>query len=169
MVRDLDWVICRLSTVYGCSPRIRFDLTVNDFIMNAYMNKYLDIFLPYTYRPYIHVYDVARVVMGLIDKFEQVKRNVFNVGFNGENYRKIEVAECVKSILPETRIEIVKSGTDLRDYQVDFSKLRDLLNMENTFNVERGVKEVLALLESGAVTDPYDRRYYNTTPDLRGA
>ena len=166
--KGLDWIICRLSTIYGLSPRMRFDLMVNDFAMNAYIKKYLDIFLPYTYRPYLHVYDAARAVMKMLKNFKNVKNNVFNVGFNGENYQKIQIAEIVKKFLPETKIEIGKSGTDLRDYQVDFSKLQSFLNIKNTFTVEEGVGEVLRLLKDRIITDPYKNCYYNTTPDLEG-
>ena len=141
---------------------------VNDFAMNAYIKKYLDIFLPYTYRPYLHVYDAARAVMKMLKNFKNVKNNVFNVGFNGENYQKIQIAEIVKKFLPETKIEIGKSGTDLRDYQVDFSKLQSFLNIKNTFTVEEGVGEVLRLLKDRIITDPYKNCYYNTTPDLEG-
>ena len=119
-IKELDWIICRLSTVYGVSPRMRFDLTVSDFTMNAYIKKYLDIFLPYSHRPYIHVYDLAKIVIAMLKNFDKVKNNVFNIGFNGENYQKIQIANIVKEYIPETKIEIVKIGSDLRDYQVDF-------------------------------------------------
>lgn len=165
-VEGLDWVICRLSTVYGCSPRMRFDLTVNDFTMNAYMKKYLRIFLPYTYRPYVHVHDVAKVIIEIINNFEKVKNNVFNVGFNGENYQKIRIAEIVKRFVPETKIEIVKTGADLRNYRVDFSKLQEFLNIKNEFTVEDGVKRILGLLEDRIIRDPYESCYYNTSPAL---
>ena len=92
--------------------------------------------------------------------------NIFNVGFNEENYQKIRIAEIVKEFLPGTKIETIKSGEDRRDYQVDFSKLQGSLNMRNGFAVADGVKEVLRLLEDKIITDPYDKRYYNTTPDL---
>ncbi|MHC4309028.1 MAG: NAD-dependent epimerase/dehydratase family protein [Planctomycetota bacterium] len=165
-VKDIDWAICRLSTVYGVSDRMRFDLTVNDFTMNAYMKKYLDIFLPFTYRPYIHVYDVATVIMQVISNFDKVRNNVFNVGFKGENYQKIQIAKMVQKFVPDTKIEVVKKGTDLRDYQVDFSKLQRFLNIRKQYSIEDGVKGVQTLLEQCIVTDPYERCYYNTTPDL---
>jgi len=167
-VTNLDWIICRLSTVYGVSPRMRFDLTVNDFTMNAYMEKYLDVFLPFTYRPYIHVRDVARVIIEMLARFEKVKNNIFNVGFNGENYQKINIAEIVKKYVPELKIEIVKKGTDLRDYKVDFSKIQRFLNIRNTFTVEKGIREVLELLKDQRVKDPYNSCYYNTSPDFGG-
>ena len=165
-IKGLDWIICRLSTVYGVSSRMRFDLTVNDFTMNAFMKKYLDIFLPYSHRPYIHVYDVARVIMELLKNFEKVKNNVFNVGFNGENYQKIQIASIIKENIPDTRIEIVKTGSDLRDYQVDFSKLQRYLNIKNLYTVNDGIKEVLEILKDKIITDPYKTYYYNTQPDI---
>ena len=162
----LDWVICRLSTAYGCSPRMRFDLTVNDFTMKAYLKKYLDVFLPHTYRPYIHIRDIAGVVMEIVKNFGKVKNGVFNIGFDGENRRKIEIAECVQNLVPGTRIEVVEGRQDMRDYRVDFSKLRRYLNVNNSLTVEDGVKEVLGLLEGGAIADPRMSCYYNTEPDL---
>ena len=165
-VSGLDWIICRLSTVYGVSPRMRFDLTVNDFTMNAHMKKYLDIFLPYSYRPYIHVYDVAKVIIGLLKNFDKAKNNVFNIGFNGENYQKIQIANIVKEYLPETKIEIVKTGSDLRDYQVDFLKLQKFLNIKNNYNIKYGVKEIIEVLQNEIIIDPKEAYYYNTFPDI---
>jgi nucleoside-diphosphate-sugar epimerase len=165
---DIDWVICRMSTIYGASPRMRFDLTVNDFALNAFMKKYLDVFLPYTYRPYIHVYDASRVIISMISQFDKVHKNVFNVGFNSENYQKIKIAETVKKFVPDLKIDVVDKGADLRDYQVDFSKLKDYLNLTNVFTVEDGVREVVEMLYSGIIENPYEKIYYNTEPKLRG-
>jgi nucleoside-diphosphate-sugar epimerase len=167
-IDGLDLIICRLSTVYGISPRMRFDLTVNDFTMNAYMKKYLNIFLPYSHRPYIHVYDVAKIIMELLKNFEKVKNNVFNIGFNGENYQKIQIADIVKENIPETKIEIVKTGSDLRDYQVDFSKLKKFLNIKNTYTIKNGVEEIIEMLKNRIITDPYKDYYYDTLPDIGG-
>lgn len=167
-IKGLDWVICRLSTVYGVSPRMRFDLTVNDFAMNAYMKKYLNIFLPNSHRPYIHVYDLAKVIIELLKNFEKVKNNVFNIGFSGENYQKIQIANIAKENIPDTKIKIVKTGSDLRDYQVDFSKLKKFLDIKNTYTINDGVKEVLEILKNNIITDPYKDYYYNTLPDIGG-
>ena len=165
-VHDLDWVICRLSTVYGVSPRMRFDLTVNDFALNAFSDKYLDIFLPYTYRPYIHVSDVGRVILEIIRKFDSTKRNIFNIGFNGENYQKIEIAKAISKFIPEVKINVTEKGSDSRDYQVDFSKLQKDVGIKNSFRVEDGIREVLGLLNSGSIANPKEDIYYNTSPDI---
>jgi len=162
----IDWVIGRLATVYGSSYRMRFDLTVNDFTMNAYTKKYLEVFMPYTYRPYIHTFDVANTVLEIINKFDKVKNNVFNVGFNGENYQKVQIVEEVKKLLPELTVKIVDKGSDLRDYQVDFSKLQKYIGIKNVYTVKDGVKEIIDLLSQGVIKDPLNSVYYNTTPEL---
>jgi len=162
----LDWIICRLSTVYGVSPRMRFDLTVNDFALNAFTKKFLDIFLPYTHRPYIHVSDVGKVMLNIMEKFDITKRNIFNVGFNKENYQKIEIAKAISTSIPGIRIDITEKGSDTRDYRVDFSKLQRYLDVSNSYRVEDGIREVVDLLRSGKIHNPQDTVYYNTSPDL---
>jgi nucleoside-diphosphate-sugar epimerase len=166
-VTDMNWVIGRLSTIYGASPRMRFDLTVNDFTLNAWKKQYLDIFLPESYRPYIHVFDLANIMMHVIADFDKVKNNVFNIGFPGENYQKIQIAEIVKKYIPETKIDILKEGGDKRDYQVDFSKLHRFLNVKQIFNVDKSVAEIYEMLSKGYISDPAAPVYYNTTPKLK--
>ncbi len=165
-LKDLDWVIGRISTVYGSSPRMRFDLTVNDFTMNGYRNKYLDIFLPLSYRPYIHVFDLAQVILGIVEDFDGVKNNVFNIGFPGENYQKIKIAEAVRRHISDLKIEIVKEGGDLRDYQVDFSKLHRYIKVQRTYDVDKAVREILDILQKGIIKDFDNPIYYNTSPDI---
>lgn len=162
--KDLDYVICRLSTVYGLSPRMRFDLTVNDFTLNAFRKKYLDIFLPESYRPYIHVFDLASTIIQLVLNFAKVKNNVFNLGFNGENYMKIEIADAVQKHIARVKVDILKEGGDLRDYKVDFSKLKSFLDAKNVFTVEKSVAEIVSVLDAKIITDFDNPVYYNTTP-----
>lgn len=164
--KGIDWVICRLSTVYGASFRMRFDLTVNDFAMNAFTKKYLEVFRPYTYRPYIHIFDVANTVLEIIKKFKKVKNNVFNVGFDGQNYQKIQIVEAVKKFISNLSVDIIEKGQDFRDYQVDFSKLPKYLGLKNIYTVEDGVKEIIELLRQGYIPDTENRIYSNNYPDL---
>jgi nucleoside-diphosphate-sugar epimerase len=119
-------------------------------------------------RPYIHVSDAANVASNIISRFGEVKNNVFNVGFKGENYEKIRIAEAVKEHVPELNIKVVDKGIDVRDYQVDFSKLEEHLGVKKNFTVEDGIREVLNLRKTGTIKDPMDAKYYNTSPDLSG-
>jgi len=163
---NIDWIIGRFSTVYGTSPRMRFDLTVNDFTMTAFNKGELDIYFPESFRPYIHTYDVSTVVASIIRNFGKMKNNVFNIGFSGENYQKIQIAEIVKKHLPDTRIRIVKEGGDRRDYKVDFQKLKNYLKIKNVYNVEKAVKELVDILNQGIITDFDNPLYYNTLPEI---
>ncbi len=162
----LDWVICRLSTVFGSSARMRFDLTVNDFSLHAWKNRYLDIFLPESFRPYIHVYDLASIIIRMLGNFSGLHHQVFNLGFNDQNYRKIQIADAVRAIIPDVRIEILKEGGDYRDYQVNFSKLQQFMPCHHIHTVESGVKEVIGLLNDGMISDPGADMFYNTRPAL---
>jgi nucleoside-diphosphate-sugar epimerase len=161
-----DWFIGRLSTVYGISPRIRFDLTVNDFSAAAFFEKKIDIFLPQSFRPYINVSDLSRVLLKVIENFEKVKNQVFNVGFPGENYQKIKIADAVKKYLPSTDIGILKEGGDKRDYQVDFSKLHTALAIQNEHTVDSSVRDLIYVFGQGVIRNYRDSKYYNTSPNL---
>lgn len=163
--KNLNWVIGRLSTIYGTSPRMRFDLTVNDFTLHAWKKKYLDIFLPESFRPYIHTYDISNIALTLLDNISTVKNNVFNIGFEGENYQKIEIANIVKKYIPEVKIEILKEGGDLRDYKVDFGKLHKYIQVKQVFDVNKGVKEIYNILKLGLIKKTESEVYYNTTPN----
>ncbi len=162
----LNWVIGRLSTVYGVSPRMRFDLTVNDFALKGFRDKYIDIFLPESYRPYIHVFDLARVLTAILGQFDGLKNQVFNIGFEGENYQKIRIAKAVQAKIPEVNIDILREGGDTRDYQVDFSKLQRFMTIKNIFTVEKSVDEMLNMLSMRLISDPAHPSYYNTTPEM---
>lgn len=164
--KPIDYIICRLSTVYGLSPRMRFDLTVNDFTVNAYYSKKLDIFLPMSYRPYVHVYDISLVMKQFISKFDECKNDVYNLGFPGENYQKIEIANIVKKYIPDLEINILKEGGDKRDYRVDFSKIHKKLQLNQQFNVEKSVAHTINALKYGIFQNYTDKKYYNTTPNI---
>jgi len=138
---------------------------VNDFTLNAWKKKYLDIFLPESYRPYIHTYDISNIALTLLDNFDTVKNNVFNIGFEGENYQKIQIANTVKKYIPDVKIEILKEGGDLRDYQVNFSKLHKFIEVKQVYNIDKAVKEIYDMLNLGLITQPEAEVYYNTTPN----
>ncbi|MBL0198918.1 MAG: NAD(P)-dependent oxidoreductase [Chitinophagaceae bacterium] len=97
----------RFSTVYGFSPRIRFDLTVNEFTRNAFVHGEQEIWGQQFWRPYCHVEDLARsVVLVLESPVEKVKANVFNVGSTEENYNKGMIIREVCKVVPnETYIQ----------------------------------------------------------------
>jgi len=153
----------RFATVYGFSPRIRFDLTVNEFTRNAAVHGEQEIWGKQFWRPYCHVDDLARsVVLALESPEEKVKANVFNVGNTEENYNKGMIIEEVCNVVPNTKVIYVDSSEDPRDYRVNFDKIKNELGFTITKKVPDGIKEVYALLKTGIVTDPFDQKFRNT-------
>jgi len=159
--KSMNWTILRFATVYGLSPRMRFDLTVNHFTKDAVLKGYLDIFLPYSNRPYVHVVDVARAVKLVLDKKDESAYNVFNVGDTGENYRKIDIVKEVKKFVPHLKVSFVEKGSDPRDYRVSFEKIKNVLEYRITRRVPDGVREVFHAVKEGWFKDPEDRFYRN--------
>ena len=152
----------RFSTVYGFSPRIRFDLTVNEFTRNAFIYGEQDIWGQQFWRPYCHVDDLARsLVLVLESTEEKVRANVFNVGNTGENYTKGMIIAEVCKVVPNVKVHFVESSEDPRDYRVNFDKINDKLGFNITKKVPQGVKEIYTLLKSGIITDPYSKKYKN--------
>ena len=86
---------------------------------------------------------------------------VFNVGDTGQNFRKKDLVELLLERLPETRVEFVARSEDPRDYRVSFEKISTALGFAVTKSVPQGIDEVLGLLRSGVVRDPYDATYTN--------
>ena len=152
----------RFSTVYGFSPRIRFDLTVNEFTRNATINGEQEIWGAQFWRPYCHVDDLARsVVLVLESPEEKVRANVFNVGTTEENYNKGMIIEEVCKVVPNVTVNYVEMNEDPRDYRVNFDKIKNELGFTITKRVPDGVNEIYKLLSTGIVTDSFGQKYRN--------
>ena len=86
---------------------------------------------------------------------------MFNVGTEKENYKIIELGKMVKSIFPDTEIEIIEKEEDKRDYKVSFEKIRDRLNFNPKITVKEGILEIKKAIESGVIKDVKNKVYYN--------
>lgn len=155
-------IILRFSTVYGLSPRIRFDLTVNEFTRDLSLGKELDIFGPQFWRPYCHVNDLARSVMVALKADEALVRGeVYNVGDSTENYQKQMIIDEIAKVVPNTKIKYTPQIDDPRDYRVNFDKIQTKLGFSITKKVIDGVEEIHRFLQDGIIADPYDAAYRN--------
>lgn len=155
----------RFATVYGVSPRMRFDLTVNEFARDSLVTGQLMVYGEQFWRPYVHVRDAARAVGSVLGApIELVAGQVFNVGDTAENLRKQDLVELILERLPETAVERVARTEDPRDYRVSFERIRETLAYRTEWTVPDGVDEVLELLRSGAISDPYAPQYRNDAP-----
>jgi dTDP-4-amino-4,6-dideoxygalactose transaminase/nucleoside-diphosphate-sugar epimerase len=144
----LSFVILRLSTIFGYSPRMRFDLAVNIMSAKAAASKSLDVCGGDQWRPFVHVCDVARaIILALESDDKLVRGEVFNVGSTDSNYKIAEVADMILEELPETKINFISSTADKRNYNCVFDKIHKKLNYKGTLSVRDGIREVAQFVE----------------------
>jgi nucleoside-diphosphate-sugar epimerase len=152
----------RFATVYGVGPRMRFDLTINEFTRDLWAERRLDVFGELFWRPYIHVHDAARAVaLVLASDPGDVSGEVFNAGHSDENYRKLDLVELITERLGRGDVAYVHRDEDPRDYKVSFEKIRAQLGFEPRHRVPDGIDEIVGALEEKRFGDPFDRRYSN--------
>lgn len=152
----------RFATVYGVSPRMRFDLTVNEFMRDATLGRELVVFGEYFWRPYCHVEDLANACILVLETNKQlVDHNVFNVGDTNENYQKKRIVDEILKIIPETKVKYVPQIEDPRDYKVNFSKIKNLLGFNITKRVPDGLKEIYQIIKYGIISEPDSIKYKN--------
>jgi nucleoside-diphosphate-sugar epimerase len=152
----------RFATVYGVAPRMRFDLTVNEFTRDLWADHKLEVFGEQFWRPYVHVRDAGRAVATVLAApRETVAGNVFNVGRTGENYRKLDIVEEIRKLTDRGEVSYVKRDEDPRDYKVSFDKIRNVLGFETEMTVPTGIAELLEQLDEHGFGDPFDARYRN--------
>lgn len=157
-------IVLRLSTLYGLSPRTRFDLIVNQFVLDAYSNRQLLIYQRGYSRSFVHVRDVVRgMVMALEAPVDIVRKQTFNLGDANGNWTKDQIVEFVLKRLPETVVEYrdLTFGGDMRDITVSFEKIRDVLDFQAAFSVDDGIRDLLLALKAGLIRNPHDERYRN--------
>src|SRR5215204_329008 len=152
----------RFATVYGVAPRMRFDLTVNEFTRDLWAGRRLEVFGEQFWRPYVHVRDAARGVRVVLDApSELVAGEVFNVGDSAENYRKLDLVELIRRETDHGEVVFVQRTEDPRDYKVAFGKVAERLGYAVTRTVPDGIREIIAALAEERFEDAFDGRYRN--------
>jgi nucleoside-diphosphate-sugar epimerase len=145
----------RFATVFGVSPRMRFDLTVNEFTLALVRDRHLVVFGEQFWRPYVHVRDIARAVtLVLAAPVATIDGEVFNVGSTDENYQKRQLVELILPHAPGAVVDYVHKAEDPRDYRVSFAKITERLGFQPSVTVPDGIAEVARLVTSALVTDP---------------
>ena len=160
---ELQPTCLRFATVYGVAPRMRFDLTVNEFTRDLWADRALEVFGEQFWRPYVHVRDAARgVVLALGSDPGKVGGRVFNVGHSDENYRKLDLVRAHHGQLARGEVTYVQRSEDPRDYKVSFERIASELGFEPAQRVPDGIREIIATLEVEGFGDPYDGRFRNS-------
>jgi nucleoside-diphosphate-sugar epimerase len=157
-------LIFRLTTLYGISPRTRFDLFINQFVLDAYTKRELIIYQRGYSRSFVHVRDVVSgLILGLGADENKVRGQIYNLGTDEGNYTKDEIVGLVIKRLPETFVAYkdLTFGGDMRDITVSFEKIRRELGFHATLTADDGVREVVYALRMGLISDPHNERYRN--------
>jgi nucleoside-diphosphate-sugar epimerase len=157
-------LIFRLATLYGISPRPRFDLIVNQFVLDAFTKRELIIYQRGYSRSFVHVRDVVRgIILGLEAPEEKVRGRIYNLGTETGNYTKDEIVGLVIKRLPDTMVTYkdLTFGGDMRDITVSFEHIRQELGFEATLTVDDGVREIVHVLRDGIIRNPQDEKYTN--------
>jgi len=163
-------VIFRFATLYGPSPRIRFDLIINQFVLEAFSRSKLVIFQRGYSRSFVHIEDVLQgILCALCAAPEDLRGQTFNLGAEEGNYTKEDIVEFIRRALPDTQIEYqdLAFDGDMRDMRVSYDRIREQLGFQARHTVPEGISQVLALLRSGLITEPDAARYRNAPAILR--
>jgi len=155
-------VILRFGTVYGVSPRMRFDLAVNFLAQQAVREGAVSIFGGSQWRPFVHVADIARgIVLALDQPLPSRGSPILNLGDNLENYQLRDLKEELETHVPGVRVTILPEKEDRRTYRVCFDRIEREWGFRATRRVGDGIEEVARAVRSGVIADPRERRYYN--------
>jgi nucleoside-diphosphate-sugar epimerase len=153
---DFSPVFLRNATAYGLSPRLRFDLVINNLVAYAYTTGLVYMMSDGTpWRPIVHIEDIIRAFIAALEAPRPIIHNqAFNVGIDSENYQIRELAEIVQEIVPDCRIEYAaNAGPDKRSYRVDFSKIHRLLpEFKPHWTARAGAEELYAAYRKFGLT-----------------
>ena len=157
-------LLFRFATLFGVSPRTRFDLIVNQFVLEAMTHRELIIYQRGYSRSFVHVRDVVEGIARAIEApTEKIRQQVFNLGSDKGNYTKDEIVALVQRHVDGLKIthKDLSFGGDMRDITVSFAKIKRELGFEPRISVEDGIREVRDALQLGLIKDAMVGRYRN--------
>lgn len=152
----------RFATAFGVSPRMRFDLTVNEFVKEIALGKELRVFGEQFWRPYCHVNDFSSAILAVLYAADHiVANNVFNVGDTSQNFTKKMIVDEILKQVPDGSVKYVYREEDPRNYRVSFDKIKKELDFKISKTVPQGIKDILMAIRTGVIKNPNDQKHYN--------
>jgi len=152
--------VLRQATVYGLSPRMRFDLVINAMVLSLFKEKKMKIMRDGTqWRPFVHVKDTSKAfILALDADKDKVNKQIFNVGSNEQNYQIFPLAKMVSDALGlEFNYEWYGSP-DTRSYRVNFDKIHKVLGFKAEYTPKEAAKEIYQALIEGKIKDEIKTR-----------
>ncbi len=140
---NIKTTILRFATAFGISNRMRFDLTINQFVRELFLKNELEVYDTGTWRPYCHVKDFARAIYSSIISKNKKLLEIYNVGSNSNNFTKEQIIKKIGKYIKTHKINYVSKKSDYRNYKVNFNKMKKKLNFVPRYSVDYGIKEIL--------------------------
>ena len=155
--------ILRFATIYGLSPRMRFDLVVNLLIAKAYLDHEITVFgQGIQRRPFSHVRDVCRAIIGVLESSrDEICGEIFNVGTEEQNMSIMELAKKINKAIPNAKLLTIDAKEDNRSYDVSFDKIRKRIGYIPQESISIAIEEIMAYLASEGITDYKDKKFSN--------
>lgn len=150
-----NFIIYRFATAFGVSPRMRLDLLINDFSFRAVNEKTLIVYEKEFMRTFIYVKDMARSFLFALENFDNMNREIYNVGDEESNISKEEVCRILQKYV-DFYLHFVEVGYDIdqRNYIVDYSKIKKA-GFKPTISVDEGIKELIKTADIIEIKNPY--------------
>lgn len=149
----LPVTVLRFATAYGMAARIRFDLLLHEFIRDAWTKKEISVFGPKSWRPFVHVDDIARSLVLVIEKSNEIKtKDVFNIGSDNQNFQKLTLAKMVAD-RTSVSINTATGKIDPRNYKVSFEKAKNELGYQTIHRPPESIDQIVSALEQGLITE----------------
>jgi len=145
----------RNATAFGISPRMRFDIVVNNLAGYAWTDKVIRMDSDGTpWRPFVHILDISQAIACVLDAPNEVVHDeIFNVGDNAQNYRIRDIAEIISRTFPGCELTIGDSSSDKRNYRANFDKINSQLpGFQCQIDVEAGAEELLRAFQTIGLT-----------------
>jgi len=169
---DFTPTFLRSATAYGVSPRLRFDLAVNNLTAWAFTTGQVYLKSAGTsWRPFVHIEDMSRAFVAVLEApREKVHNEAFNVGRTAENYRIRDVAAIIAEIVPDSRVEFAPGAEpDTRNYMVNCDKLANTVpGYQPQWTIRRGAEELYAAYQQiGLKLDDFEGPRYRRISQIK--
>lgn len=145
---DFSPTFMRNATAFGASPRMRFDIVLNNLAGLAWTTKEIKMISDGTpWRPLVHALDICKAIVCTVEAPRDIVHNqIFNVGDTANNYRVKEIAEIVAGVFPDCKLSFGDQGADNRSYRVSFEKINTVLpGFKCDWNAQRGAQQLYDL------------------------
>ncbi len=155
-------VVLRFGTLYGLSPRMRFDLVANTMAAHGFFKKEVTVMGGDQWRPLLHVSDAAEACVTVLESpLSVIDKQIFNVGSDYQNFQLIDIARSVQKHIPDAIITEKKDSGDKRNYQVSFNKITQALSFKTEIDLDAGIGEMVEKMKQGSFADYQEPKYSN--------